>query len=347
MTLNKKKKMLVSIALTSGLLAAASYGVYWWQTGRFIQSTDDAYVGGDISAISSKVSGYIQQLAVQDNMSVKRGDLLIRLDDRDYQAAVEQAIGEVAAQQAALADIDATRQLQLAIIEGSSASLMAARAVTEKSANDNRRYNALVMSSAVSAQVRENASADYRRARAEENKAQADTTVAERQLLVLNAKEKQTQAALVQAQASLAMARLNLSYTEIRAPFDGVIGNRRAWSGSFVSSGTQLLSLVPADGLWIDANFKESQLTHMRPGQSATIVADVLPGHTFHGHVASVSPATGSRFSILPAENATGNFTKIVQRVPVRIALEGDAAKLDVLRPGLSVVVTVDEKSSQ
>lgn len=347
MTLNKKKKTLVLVALIAGLLAGASYGVYWWQRGRFIQSTDDAYVGGDISAISSKVSGYIQQIAVQDNMLVKRGDLLIRLDDRDYQAAVEQAIGEVAAQQAALDDIDATRQLQLATIEGSAASLTAARAVTEKSANDNRRYNALVMSSAVSAQVRENASADYRRARAEESKAQADTTVAERQLLVLNAKEKQTQAALIQAQASLAMARLNLSYTEIRAPFDGVVGNRRAWSGSFVNSGTQLLSLVPADGLWIDANFKESQLAHMRPGQSATIVADVLPGHTFHGHVASVSPATGSRFSILPAENATGNFTKIVQRVPVRIALEGEAAKLDVLRPGLSVVVTVDEKSSR
>ncbi|MBK0646991.1 HlyD family secretion protein, partial [Klebsiella pneumoniae] len=130
-----------------------------------------------------------------------------------------------------------------------------------------------------------------------------------------------------------------------RAPFDGVIGNRRAWSGSFVSSGPQLLSLVPAHGLWIDANFKENQLAHMRAGQPATIVADVLPNHTFKGHVASLAPATGSRFSILPAENATGNFTKIVQRVPVRIALEGDGAKLDVLRPGLSVIVTVNEKS--
>lgn len=347
MTLNKTKKAFVLMGIAAGLLAVAGYGVYWWQSGRFIQSTDDAYVGGDISAISSKVSGYIQQIAVQDNKVVKKGDLLIRLDDRDYQAAVAQAAGEVAAQQAALADIDATRQLQLATIEGAVASLRAARAVTEKSANDNRRYNALVMSSAVSAQVRENASADYRRARAEESKAQADTTVAERQLQVLAAKEKQIQAALLQAQASLAMARLNLSYTEIRAPFDGAIGNRRAWSGSFVNSGTQLLSLVPADGLWVEANFKESQLAHMRPGQRATIVADILPGHTFHGHVASVSPATGSRFSILQAENATGNFTKIVQRVPVRIALEGDAAKLDVLRPGLSVTVSVNEKSAR
>lgn len=318
-----KKNILVLAALGAAALAAASYGAYWWHTGRFMQTTDDAYVGGDISAISSKVSGYIQQLAVQDNMAVKKGDLLIRIDDRDYRAALAKAAGEVAAQQAALA----------------------ATAATEKLANDNRRYNALAASSAISAQIRDNASADYRRAHAEQEKAKADKTVAERQLAVLDARQQQILAALAQAQANLEMARLNLSYTDIRAPFDGVIGNRRAWSGSFVSSGTQLLSLVPAHGLWIDANFKENQLAHMRAGQPVTIVADVLPNHTFKGHVASLAPATGSRFSILPAENATGNFTKIVQRVPVRIALEGDGAKLDVLRPGLSVIVTVNEKS--
>lgn len=347
MTLSNKKKALTLLLLAAALVAAAGYGVYWWQSGRFIQSTDDAYVGGDISAISSKVSGYVQQIAVQDNMLVKKGDLLVRLDDRDYQAALAKAAGEVAAQQAALADIAATRQLQLATIEGATASLAAAKAVSDKSANDNRRYSALVMSSAVSAQVRENAAADYRQARAQESKAQADNAVATRQLAVLDAREKQTQAALQQAQANLEIAKLNLNYTEIRAPFDGVIGNRRAWSGSFVGGGTQLLSLVPAEGLWVDANFKESQLAHMRPGQRATIVADVMPGRTFYGHVLSVSPATGSRFSLLPAENATGNFTKIVQRVPVRIALEGEAAKLGVLRPGFSVIVTVDEKSAQ
>ncbi|WP_395490225.1 HlyD family secretion protein [Cedecea davisae] len=342
-----KKKMLTLAVLGAAILAAAGYGAHWWHAGRYMQSTDDAYVGGDISAISTKVSGYIQQLAVQDNMAVKKGDLLIRIDDRDYQAALAKARGEVAAQQAALADIAATRQLQQATIMGSSASLAAATAATEKSANDNRRYGALEATSAISAQTRDNASADYRRARAEQSKALADKAVAERQLAVLDAREKQTQAALEQAQANLALAKLNLSYTEIRAPFDGVIGNRRAWSGSFVSSGTQLLSLVPSGGLWIDANFKENQLAHMRAGQPVTVVADVLPDHTFKGHIASLAPATGSRFSILPAENATGNFTKIVQRVPVRIALEGDGAKLDVLRPGLSVIVTVDQKSTR
>lgn len=347
MTQRSKKKALMLALIAAALLTTAGYGAYWWHSGRFMQSTDDAYVGGDISAISTKVSGYIQRIAVQDNMAVRKGDLLVQLDDRDYQAALAKALGEVAAQQAALADVAASRQLQRAAIEGATASLAAAQAATEKSANDNRRYGALVMSSAVSAQVRENAAADYRQARAQESKAQADQRVAERQLSVLDAREKQTLAALMQAQASLDMARLNLSYTEIRAPFDGVIGNRRAWSGSYVNSGTQLLSLVPAQGLWIDANFKESQLAHMLPGQRATVVADVLPGHTFSGRVASVSPATGSRFSILPAENATGNFTRIVQRVPVRIALDGEAATLDVLRPGLSVIVTVDEKSAQ
>lgn len=347
MTQRSKKKALMLALIAAALLTTAGYGAYWWHSGRFMQSTDDAYVGGDISAISTKVSGYIQRIAVQDNMAVRKGDLLVQLDDRDYQAALAKALGEVAAQQAALADVAASRQLQRAAIEGATASLAAARAATEKSANDNRRYGALVMSSAVSAQVRENAAADYRQARAQESKAQADQRVAERQLSVLDAREKQALAALMQAQASLDMARLNLSYTEIRAPFDGVIGNRRAWSGSYVNSGTQLLSLVPAQGLWIDANFKESQLAHMLPGQRATVVADVLPGHTFSGRVASVSPATGSRFSILPAENATGNFTRIVQRVPVRIALDGEAATLNVLRPGLSVIVTVDEKSAQ
>ncbi|MFT4270500.1 MAG: HlyD family secretion protein [Pantoea sp.] len=338
--MNRRK--VIPLVAVAAVVLAAGYGLWWWQSGRFVESTDDAYVGGDISTISAKVAGYVQEIAVQDNMRVKKGDLLVRLDARDYQAALMKASGEVEAQQAALADIAATRELQLATIAGSVAAVNAAQAMTEKTAGDNRRYGALVQT--VSAQTRDYAQADYRQAVAQESKARADKSVAERQLQVLDAREKQTQAALVQAQAGLEMAKLNLGYTEIRAPFDGVIGNRRAWSGAYVSSGTQLLSLVPAQGLWVDANFKENQLAHLQAGQQAQIVADVLPGRTFTGHVVSLSPATGSRFSILPAENATGNFTKIVQRVPVRIALDGEAAKLGLLRPGLSVTVTVDEK---
>lgn len=341
----KGKSRILTVSLSSlALLLTLGYGVDWFISGRFLHSTDDAYVGGDISAISTKVAGYVQEIAVKDNMPVKKGELLVRLDARDYQAAVAKAEAEVTAQQAALMDVSANRQLQQASIAGAVANVGAAQATTLKTAGDSRRYNALAQSVAISAQVRENADADYRRARAEEAKSRADQTVAERQLLVLDAREKQINAALSQAQANLEMARLNLSYTEIRAPFDGVVGNRRAWSGSFVTSGTQLLALVPSQGLWIDANYKENQLANMRPGQHATVVADILPGRTFKGHVVSVSPATGSRFSLLPAENATGNFTKIVQRVPVRIALEDEAASLGLLRPGLSVTVTVDEK---
>lgn len=340
-----KKRLLAFCVSGTALILVLGYGFYWQTHARFLQSTDDAYVGGDVSAISTKVAGYIQEIAVKDNMPVKKGELLIRLDARDYLAALAKAEGEVEAQRAALADLAANRQLQQSTIAGSAASVGAAQATTMKMAADSRRYNALAQTVAVSAQVRENAEADYRHARAEESKARADKEVAERQLLVLDAREKQIHAALTQAQANLDMARLNLSYTEIRAPFDGVVGNRRAWSGSFVSSGTQLLALVPCHNLWIDANFKENQLASMRPGQHATVVADVLPGQKLNGHVLSVSPATGSRFSLLPAENATGNFTKIVQRVAVRIALDDEAATLGLLRPGLSVTVTVDEKS--
>src|SRR5581483_9156829 len=160
----------------------------------------------------------------------------------------------------------------------------------------------------------------------------------------IDTQKRQTEAALNEATASVDLAKLNLSYTELRAPIAGVVGNRSARMGAYASIGTQLVSIVPARGLWIDANFKESQLARMREGLRARVTADVLPGYNFEGHVASLAPATGAEFSVLPAENATGNFTKIVQRVPVRIVLDGDAATLGRLRPGLSVSVAVDER---
>ena len=165
---------------------------------------------------------------------------------------------------------------------------------------------------------------------------------ATQQLAVLDAEIEAASADVAQAEADLRTARLNLGYTEIPAPIDGYVGNRSAQVGAYVATGTNLLSVVPARGLWVDANFKEDQLARMRPGEPATIVADVLPGRTFHGHVASLAPATGAVFSVIPPENATGNFTKIVQRVPVRIVLDGGAAELGLLRPGLSATVSVD-----
>jgi membrane fusion protein (multidrug efflux system) len=175
-------------------------------------------------------------------------------------------------------------------------------------------------------------------------RARASLDAAQRQSDVIDTERQQTLAQLAQAVADRDLAELNLRYTELRAPVDGVVANRSAQVGAYAAVGTQLLSVVPAQGLWVDANFKEDQLAHMHPGQNVNIHADVLPGVIFHGQVASLSPATGAQFSVLPAENATGNFTRIVQRVPVRIALLGDASRLGQLRPGLSVRVDVDQR---
>ena len=188
----------------------------------------------------------------------------------------------------------------------------------------------------------EQADADHEKARAAERRARAALQAAERQLDVIDTQKQQTQAALDQALAERDLALLNLAYTEIRSPIDGVVGNRSARAGAYATVGAQLLAIVPARGLWVDANFKESQLARIREGQSAEIIADVLPGVSFRGRVASLAPATGAQFSVIPPQNATGNFTKIIQRVPVRIELEDDDAELGKLRPGLSVAVYVD-----
>jgi membrane fusion protein (multidrug efflux system) len=208
------------------------------------------------------------------------------------------------------------------------------------------RYNRLASDQYASLQRFQQADADNKKAIAAVEKARAALAAARRRLDVIDTQKQQTRAALDQAIAERDMAQLNLGYTELRAPIDGVVGNRSARNGAYAMVGAQLISLVPAHGLWVDANFKESQLAHIRPGLAASVEADVLPGRVFRGHVASLAPATGAQFSVLPPENATGNFTKIVQRVPVRIQLDDSASTLDILRPGLSVTAAVDERSS-
>jgi membrane fusion protein (multidrug efflux system) len=341
-----RKRLLMAVAAVVGVVALSAFGYRWWTVGRFIESTDDAYVGGDITVIAPKVSGFVAQVAVTDNQTVHAGDLLLKLDDRDYVAARARAIASVAAQQAALANLTATRHLQQAVIAQAQAGIAAADAEIERTREDQARYHNLQKLSAVSVQESQKADADYKDAMAAGVKARAALAAAQRQLDVIDTQTEQTQAALGQATADRQVAELNLSYTELRAPIDGTVGNRSARVGSYATIGAQLMSLVPARGLWVDANFKESQLADMRAGQVVTVQADVLPGRVFRGHVASLAPATGAVFSVLPAENATGNFTKIVQRVPVRIQLEGDAAALGQLRPGLSVVAKVDLRPS-
>jgi membrane fusion protein (multidrug efflux system) len=343
---SRRKQTLRLGLLTLAVVGALGYATHWWLAGRYIEDTDDAYVGADVTVISAKVPGYISEVAVQDNQFVKAGDLLARINVRDYQAALAKADGAVAAQQATLVNLDATEQLQQAMINQAKAQLDATAAETQRSSDDHNRYQTLVRSQAVSVESAQRVDATWKTARADHARAEAGLLAARRQLDVIESQRGQTRAALQQVQAERAQAQLNIGYTELRAPVDGYVGNRRARLGAYAAAGSQLISVVPAQGLWIDANFKEDQLARMQVGQAVNVRADILPGREFHGHIDSLAPATGAQFSVLPAENATGNFTKIVQRVPVRIRLDRGDAAFGALRPGLSVVAKVDTQSA-
>jgi membrane fusion protein (multidrug efflux system) len=332
------------------LIALAAVGVTklaydWWTTGRFIESTDDAYVGGDVTVIAPEVAGFIAQVAVTDNQAVHAGDLLVKLDDSDYRAALAKTDAAVAMQQAALVNLDALGRLQESIIAQAQAGVAATDAETHRTHDDQVRFQKLLGTGAVSTQDFQRADADYQEALASGQKARAGAAAAQQELAVIDTQKQQAQASLQQAIALRDSARLNISYTELRAPIDGVVGNRSAQNGAYAATGAQLLSLVPSRGLWIDANFKESQLALVRPGSPAAVALDSVSGKIFHGHVVSIAPATGAEFSVLPSENATGNFTKIVQRVTVRIALDDEAAAHGQLRPGLSVTAKVNGKA--
>jgi membrane fusion protein (multidrug efflux system) len=345
-TAPNRKRLIVRAVLAAVVIGAAGFGYHWWSEGRYVEDTDDAYIGGDVTVIAPKVAGYIARLEVRDNQTVRAGDVIARLDDRDYRAALAKAEGAVAAAQAALANLDATRQLQDAKIGEARAGVSASSAETARARDDQTRYQNLSAKAAVSLQSSQKADAEYKQALAGDQKAQAQLAAAQRELDVIGTRKQQAQAALEQASAERDLAKLNLEYTVLRAPINGVIGNRRAREGAYATVGSQLLSIVPSQGLWVDANFKEGQLARFKPGQRASIVADVMPGHVFHGTVASLAPATGAQFSVLPPENATGNFTKIVQRVPVRIQLDEVDGRLGTLRPGLSVNAEIDVRNA-
>ena len=343
----KPRPRIARIAIPFALaIVAAVWGTHWWTVGRFVEDTDDAYVGGDVTVIASKVAGYVQTVNVADNQVVHRGDLLVKIDDRDYRAAVAKAEAAVAAARALLVNLDATGQLQRSVIAQANAGVAAADAESTRARLDDSRYQDLASRSAVSLESAQRAQATAQTAQAGKDRAAAAQQGAQRELDVIASQRQQAQAALAQAEAELDAARLNLSYTELRAPVDGVIGNRRARAGAYATSASQLLVVVPSHGLWIDANFKEDQLEHLRVGQAVEVHADVEPYRAFKGHVVSLAPATGAQFSVLPPENATGNFTKIVQRVPVRIVLDGKDGDLDLLRPGLSVKASINTKAS-
>jgi membrane fusion protein (multidrug efflux system) len=338
------KQLLLGGAVILGMVVGSSYALEWWTTGRFIESTDDAYVGGDVTAIAPHVQGFVSQVLVEDNQRIRKGQLLIQLDNREYLAAVDQAEAIVRSKSAVLDNLNAKLALQHSLISQAQAELSSKQSQAAFAHDDAIRYRGLARAVAVSRQDVQRAEAADQVAGSAVAQAHDGVAAANQQLAVLGAELAQAKADLSQAEANLETARLNLSYTQIRSPIDGTIGNRSGRRGAYATVGSELLSIVPARGLWIDANFKESQLAELRPGQSVDVEADVMPGHSLHGHVASVAPATGAEFSVLPPENATGNFTKIVQRVPVRIELDGDASDLGRLRPGLSVTAAVDTR---
>jgi membrane fusion protein (multidrug efflux system) len=345
------RKTLTRFAVTAGAFAllglGAVYARQWWETGRFVEATDDAYVGGNVTPIAPHVAGFVATVAVTDNQFVHAGDVLVRLDDRDYQAALAGAEASVAQQRAMLDNLEAQVGVQHQTIAQADANLRAADARASFASADARRYGALALTAAGSVQQAQRSGAADTEAASAAAQARASLAAAVGQLKVLSAQIEAARASVSAAEAALSSAQLNLGYTVIRSPIDGYVGDRAAQVGGYVAVGGTLLSVVPAHGLWVDANFKEDQLARMRAGETAHVRVDVLPGRVFDGRVVSLSPATGAVFSVIPAENATGNFTKIVQRVPVRILLDDAGITPGLLRPGLSALVDVDTRSAE
>ena len=332
------------IVALAALAGGAMWGQYWWTQGRYLVSTDDAYVGARNATLSPKVSGYITEIAVEDNAQVTAGDVIVRIDDGDYRLAVANARDQIAVQQATVDRLGRQTAAQVAAVEQAKAQLSSAKAGETRSQLELRRQQDLATRQINSRQALEQAQANWEQAAAAVQSAEAAITAATANVDVLKAQQEEARRTLQQYQTALQKAERDLSFTVIKAPFDGVIGNRAVQVGDYVQPTQRLASLVPLDAVYIDANFKETQLARLKPGQPVSIKVDALPDRSLEGRVASVAPASGSVFSLLPPDNATGNFTKIVQRLPVRILLPADVTEQSLLRPGMSVIVSVNTK---
>jgi membrane fusion protein, multidrug efflux system len=340
-----RNKVLIAMALL--VLALGGIGSwYWWEVLRFRQSTDDAYIQSDVTVISPKIEGYIKKVRVSDNQDIAEGATLFVIDDRDFKAKLAQAEAVVATGEATIATYESRLKLQQAMIDQATAVVQSTEADLARAKQDYKRYSTLMTSDFASRQRFEQAEADARKAEAALAKSRAALAGEQNQLAVLRSQQREEEAKLQQSRANLWLAKNDLDNTVIRAPISGVAGNRAGQVGQYVKAGTQLLSLVPLSRLYVTANFKETQLTRMRPGQIAEVSVDAYPDQTLKGHVESFAPGSGAQFSLLPPDNATGNFTKIVQRVPVRIALPADSPLNGLLRPGLSVTVTINTREA-
>lgn len=317
-----------------------------WVSGARIQTTNDAYVRADTTQLSSRVSGEVLSVSVSDYQKVKAGDLLIQIDPADYQAQVAQAEAQVQAAQAALDNLANQIELQYATIAQSEAQNTSAVAIQVEAQQEYDRQHDLLQSPAFTRQKLEQATASLGKAQADVRASRAAIAAQQHQLQVLNGTKKQRAADVLAAQAALKTAQLKLGYTRIVAPFDGVVGARQVQPGDYVNIGSNLINVVPLPNVYVIANYKETQLTRVKAGQPVSVTIDTFPGQTLRGHVVRVSPASGSQFALLPPDNATGNFTKVVQRIPLRIEFEKDQPLLDNLLPGMSAVTRIDTEGA-
>jgi len=337
------KRTVLGLALALGVVGVADFGHYYLTTGQYLETTDDAYVKADSTIVAPKVSGYLAEVLVADNEPVKAGQLLARIDDRDFRAALDQARADVAAADAAVRNLDAQIELQQPIIKEQAAEVDAAEANLKFAQQERTRYDDLMKSGSGTVQRAQQTDAALRAQTAQLLQGKAGLDAANKKIEVLSTERAKADAQLAHARAVEQQAALNLSYTQITAAVEGTVGARSLRVGQYVQAGTQLMAVVPLDAVYVVANFKETQLTHVRDGQPVELRVDSFHSTKLRGHVDSLSPASGLEFALLPPDNATGNFTKIVQRVPVKIVLD-DASLKGLLRPGMSAVPTVDTK---
>ncbi|HEY5364517.1 MAG TPA: HlyD family secretion protein [Aestuariivirga sp.] len=334
------RRIILGLVAVVALGFAGKYGYEYLTVGRFQVSTDDSYVKADTSILSTKIGGLVTETPVNNNTAVKAGDVVLRLDAADYQSEVASATAKMATQRAALAVIAQQKLAQAAQIAAAQAQIQSAKSTELNAAQSQQRASVLVKTAAGSQQALDDATHARDTAAAGTAVAEANLNAAQAQLSVLDANAEQAKSAMNELQVSLDKANRDAASADIRAPFDGVVANRAVAPGEYVAPGTNLLALVPVSQSFIIANFKETQLADLHVGQKVDIWVDAYKGQTFEGKVASLSPASGAEFSLLPPDNATGNFTKITQRFPVKILLP-EAVSLR-LRPGMSVAVSVD-----
>ena len=318
-----------------------------WEGNAEWQSTDDAYLQADLTPIASKVAGYVRALPVQDFERVRTDQVLAEIVDDDYRAAVAQINAGIASAAAQVEALKAQRPLQDANVHAANATVEVVAANLEQNARDLARQERLLKTGSSSTEAGEKLRTTHAQLVAQFEQARAQHSAAARQLDVLAAQQAQAEAALAAQKASLQIAQLNLSYTRILAPQDGVIGQRQVKPGQFVGVGSQITTLTPLPHVWVIANYKETQLTHMSVGESADITVDTFPGRRMRGHVLAFAPGAGSQFALLPPDNATGNFTKVVQRIAVKIAIDDADGLTDLLRPGMSVIARIDTHSNK